>query len=151
MVKNFELIKKIENRFLNIFWFSGKFDFNAGLSSLKDKIKEISISSTQTEVEAEKLRKQLNERQNQLQKELANIHERQLELDNLFYDLKLWQSTDNNFGPSTILTKSDKKNLTKLCHFSLNTKWQLIYRASDDGFTAKSFHQKCDNVKCNLF
>ena len=101
-------------------------------------------------MEADKLRKQLNERQNELQIELASIHEKQLQLDNVFYDLKLWQSTDDNFGPSTILTKADKKNLAKLCYFPLNTKWQLIYRASNDGFAAKNFHHKCDYVKCKL-
>jgi len=125
-------------------------DFDSGLSLLKGKIREINSTSTETEIEAEKLRTQLNQKQIQLQKELENLHEKQLELDNLFYDLKLWQLTDDNFGPSTILTKSDKKNLIKLCHFPLNTKWQLIYRASNDGFSAKNFHHKCDDVKRKL-
>jgi len=35
--------------------------------------------------------------------------------------------------------------LLTLCEFPLNQKWNLIYRASRDGFKASQFHAKCDN------
>ena len=34
--------------------------------------------------------------------------------------------------------------LIKLCQFSPNDKWSLLYRATWDGFGAKDFHSKCD-------
>ena len=37
-----------------------------------------------------------------------------------------------------------------LCDFQTNKKWNLIYRASQDGFKAVNFHSKCDN-KLNTF
>ena len=37
-----------------------------------------------------------------------------------------------------------KKNLKTLCNF-INKSFKLIYRASRDGFSANSFHLKCDN------
>jgi len=41
---------------------------------------------------------------------------------------------------------SDKiTSLMALCEFPLNQQWQLIYRASQDGFEASHFHKKCDN------
>ena len=107
----------------------------------------MNTTSSETEAVAQQLRKQLNEKQTKLQKELADIHNKQLELDNALFDLRLTHSTSDNFGLSSILTKADKISLTKLCHFPLSTKWNLIYRANDDGFSAKSFHNKCDHVK----
>ncbi len=40
--------------------------------------------------------------------------------------------------------------MVKLCEFSLNQKWKLIYRASRDGFEAFDFHTKCDEVANSL-
>jgi len=37
-----------------------------------------------------------------------------------------------------------------LCEFSIDQKWNLIYRASQDGFQYVNFHSKCDN-KPNTF
>jgi len=44
-----------------------------------------------------------------------------------------------------ISNHSEQKQLLSLCEFSLNQKFNLIYRASQDGFEASSFHSKCDN------
>jgi hypothetical protein len=47
---------------------------------------------------------------------------------------------------SLILTdQAQIKHLLTLCEFPLNQKWNLIYRASRDGFEASQFHAKCDN------
>jgi len=40
--------------------------------------------------------------------------------------------------------------LMRLCQFSLNQKWKLIYRATRDGFRAADFHSKCDNYQNSL-
>jgi hypothetical protein len=37
------------------------------------------------------------------------------------------------------------KELFLLCEFPIRQKWNLIYRASKDGFEATNFHSKCDN------
>ena len=36
-------------------------------------------------------------------------------------------------------------DLMKLCEFSPNDKFTLLYRGTQDGFGAKDFHLKCDN------
>jgi len=52
---------------------------------------------------------------------------------------------------SNILTvRNQIKNLMALCEFSIDQKWNLIYRASQDGFQYVNFHSKCDN-KPNTF
>ena len=35
--------------------------------------------------------------------------------------------------------------LIKLCEFSPNDKWTLLYRGTRDGFGADVFHSKCDD------
>ncbi len=51
---------------------------------------------------------------------------------------------------SVILTELEQfEDLMTLCEFSVDQKWQLIYRASKDGFNPSSFHAKCDD-KPNL-
>jgi hypothetical protein len=37
------------------------------------------------------------------------------------------------------------KKLMTLCEFPIDQKWNLIYKASQDGFEASSFHSKCDS------
>jgi hypothetical protein len=45
-----------------------------------------------------------------------------------------------------ILNRSQMKELMSLCQFiPAEQKWNLIYRASRNGFEASSFHSKCDN------
>lgn len=40
--------------------------------------------------------------------------------------------------------------IMNLCEFTKQQKFQLLYRASDDGFSSASFHQKCDGIKNKL-
>jgi len=52
---------------------------------------------------------------------------------------------------SNILSDRDQiHNLISLCEFSIDQKWNLIYRASRDGFEGADFHAKCDD-KPNTF
>jgi len=51
---------------------------------------------------------------------------------------------------NSLLTRDQMKILFSLCEFAVNQKWNLIYRASRDGFAASSFHSKCDD-KPNTF
>jgi hypothetical protein len=44
-----------------------------------------------------------------------------------------------------LINISKKKDLLALCEFPVDQKWNLIYRASRDGFEASSFHSKCDD------
>ena len=36
--------------------------------------------------------------------------------------------------------------LFKLCHFSPDSRLKLLYRGTEDGFSAYAFHDKCDEV-----
>jgi hypothetical protein len=49
-----------------------------------------------------------------------------------------------------ILSDVQMKDLIKLCEFNSNSKFKLIYKASQDGFEAASFHLKCDNTENTL-
>jgi hypothetical protein len=63
----------------------------------------------------------------------------------LFGSIKLNQFTNINSLQSQIL-KGDRQSLEliKLCEFSPNDKWSLLYRATRDGFRSTDFHSKCD-------
>ena len=51
----------------------------------------------------------------------------------------------NEFN-STILGEKDQTKYTmSLCDFPIDQKWNLIYRASEDGFESLNFHSKCDD------
>jgi len=45
---------------------------------------------------------------------------------------------------SKILSGNQPSELIKLCEFSLNDKWTLIYRGTRDGFGFNEFHSECD-------
>ena len=45
---------------------------------------------------------------------------------------------------SRILTVRQWIDLMKTCEFSLDDKWSLVYRASEDGFGSSEFHARCD-------
>ena len=49
-----------------------------------------------------------------------------------------------NKTDSTILTSRQITELIKVCEFEKETKLELIYRGSRDGFGADVFHAKCD-------
>jgi hypothetical protein len=48
---------------------------------------------------------------------------------------------------SKILNSTNLRKILLRCKFSFFTKLTLLYRASEDGFTAKAFHEKCDDFK----
>jgi hypothetical protein len=51
---------------------------------------------------------------------------------------------------SAIFTHTQMKELMGLCGFSRIQRWKLLYRASNDGFSAKNFHDKCDGKRNTL-
>lgn len=54
------------------------------------------------------------------------------------------EKLENNLldRPSSILSIKQMAQLMKLCNFSLEQKWNLLYRASENGFLAEDFHRK---------
>ncbi len=57
----------------------------------------------------------------------------------------------NEMEKSVILSSPEQASeLMTLCEFQADQKWTLLYRATIDGFSADSFHLKCDN-KPNTF
>ena len=54
--------------------------------------------------------------------------------------------------------EGQNEDFKSLCEFPVDQKWNLIYRASRDGFEAFNFDSKCDNkpntlviIKSNVF
>ncbi len=54
------------------------------------------------------------------------------------------QSNSNSFKSEILNDEQQPIDLIKLCEFSPNDKWSLLYRGTRDGFGAKDFHSKCD-------
>ena len=44
------------------------------------------------------------------------------------------------------MSENQSIDLIKLCEFNSNTKFELIYKATRDGFKVSDFHAKCDNI-----
>lgn len=74
------------------------------------------------------------------------------DLEVLFDRLTLTEFSNlDPFNESEILTTiALKYDLNKLCEFSLDQKWKLLYRGSRDGFKPNNFHYKCDNYSHTL-
>ncbi len=63
----------------------------------------------------------------------------------LFGLIKLRQYSNTNPFKSKILNGEQQYlELIKLCEFSPNDKWSLLYRGTRDGFGVKDFHSRCD-------
>jgi 2'-5' RNA ligase len=69
----------------------------------------------------------------------------QIETSSLFGLLKLNQYSNINSLKSQILNGEQQlSELIKLCEFSPNDKWSLLYRATRDGFGSSDFHSRCN-------
>jgi hypothetical protein len=68
----------------------------------------------------------------------------------LFGSIRLDVYSNINSFKSQILTGNQPNELIRLCEFSPNDKWTLLYRGTRDGFGAKEFHSKCDNKSPTL-
>jgi hypothetical protein len=51
----------------------------------------------------------------------------------------------NDILSSKILTGNQPFDLLKLCEFSLDDEWTLLYRGTGNGFGAVDFHSRCDD------
>ena len=54
-----------------------------------------------------------------------------------------WLNT-NSLKSEILKGEQQYLELIKLCEFSPNDKWTLLYRATRDGFGSDDFHSKCD-------
>jgi hypothetical protein len=64
----------------------------------------------------------------------------------LFGSIKLngyWLNS-NSFKGQILTNERQISELLKVCEFSSNDKWSLLYRGTRDGFGAKDFHSKCN-------
>ena len=65
----------------------------------------------------------------------------------LFGTLHLYELIERGpFNKSKILSYKQSLDLLKLCEFSIDDKWKLVYRGTRDGFCARDFHMKCDGI-----
>jgi hypothetical protein len=62
----------------------------------------------------------------------------------LFGDLFLNVYPNTEPYMSEIINSQQSVELIKLCEFSPNDKWTLLYRGTRDGFGSSDFHSKCD-------
>ncbi len=60
-------------------------------------------------------------------------------------DLGALKMIDNRMNSTLLSGRNQVKDLLSLCEFPVDQKWNLIYRASQDGFEAAKFHTNCDN------
>jgi hypothetical protein len=67
-----------------------------------------------------------------------------------FGSMKLNTCSNTDLFKSQILTGNQPNVLIKLCEFSPNDKWKLLYRGTRDGFGAQDFHSRCDNKSPTL-
>ena len=72
-----------------------------------------------------------------------------IDFKNTCFDTKLTNPMSNIYFDSTILTKNNQFDLLQLCDFN-GKDFKLLYRATRDGFSAQSFHSKCDNIPNTL-
>jgi hypothetical protein len=98
------------------------------------------------------------------------IKKAELEIENLketIFDGKIFKFEKNSYKieksilgitkihftstDSVILAGSEQfRDLMYLCEFPIDQKWNLIYRATQDGFKASQFHSKCDDKSNTL-
>jgi hypothetical protein len=67
-----------------------------------------------------------------------------------FGSMKLNTCSNTDPFTSQILTGNQPNELIKLCEFSPNDKWTLLYRGTRDGFGSRDFHSKCDKKSPTL-
>ena len=92
------------------------------------------------------LKLKLNE-QSQVKDDMKRMNEFKPNLSfsqNSFGLLHLNEYSSNDLFKSQILTGHQPSELFKLCEFSSEDKWTLLYRGTRDGFGAANFHSKCD-------
>jgi hypothetical protein len=68
----------------------------------------------------------------------------------IFGSMKLNNCSNTDLFKSQILTGNQPNVLIKLCEFSPNDKWSLLYRGTRDGLGAQDFHSRCDNKSPTL-
>jgi len=105
-----------------------------------------------------------NEVETKIEKAKTFIKEIEIvfEDQDLFNDNKIKSEEDATFSlpplsfdsfkseiESKLMNKSRFEKLMKLANFN-NSKWNLIYRATTDGFDSSAFHNKCDNIPSTI-
>ena len=72
--------------------------------------------------------------------------------EDLFGSLKLNEfcSYMNSLKSQILKGEQQYFELLKLCEFSPNDKWSLLYRGTRDGFGSNDFHSKCDGKSNTL-
>jgi hypothetical protein len=75
----------------------------------------------------------------------ANLSSLKQEEASMFGSFKLSEySSMNPFNSQILKDEQQCFELIKLCEFSPNDKWSLLYRATRDGFGSSVFHSRCD-------
>ncbi len=82
---------------------------------------------------------------------IPNLSSFNLNETSTFGLIKLNQFTNiNSFKNQILKDERQSIEMIKLCEFSSNDKWSLLYRGTRDGFGSRDFHLKCDGHKNTL-
>jgi hypothetical protein len=100
--------------------------------------------------ELDKKQLELDKMQFELDQKQLDLHKNESEFHQICFKLNLDLIKSQAFHESSILTHRNQRDLIKLCQFNQDTKWKLIYRGSEHGFSAKRFHEKCDSFSNTL-
>jgi hypothetical protein len=166
-IEMIEKTKKFEAAYLN----SLEDKFNASLKSFGTKSLEQSLKETEDTFRnpnllIESIRDMLRKQEESIAGLKLKIDEQSQVKDNL---VKMNEFNPNlsfnqdSFGllclneysivdpfKSKILSGNQPFDLLKLCEFSLEDNWTLLYRGTRDGFGADDFHSNCDGHKNTL-
>jgi len=70
--------------------------------------------------------------------------------DDKYGKLSLCDFSNDLFQSKILTNESQAMELLKLCEFSSDDKWTLLYRGTRDGFDTDDFHTKCDGHENTL-
>ena len=123
------------------------------LKEMEDKFRDPNLlfeSMQEIQIKQEKALNEIQLKLNQVDKLKASLNVLNKFEPNVSFDQESFGLLDlnphSNIDPfqSQILTDKQALDLVKLCQFSLKDSWSLLYRGTRDGFSANSFHLKCD-------
>jgi hypothetical protein len=159
-----ELKKKIDDLSLEMIERTKKYE-DLYLKSLNEKFKSIETKSVEQDLEEtfrnpnlvfetlnemlqrhEKTLEDIKLKVNEINQEKINLNASNVFKPNESFVVESFGLLYLNdpFISQILIGQQQPMELIKLCEFSPNDKWSLLYRGSRDGFGAKDFHAKCD-------
>ena len=116
------------------------------IREMQQKIEE-SLNEIQLKLNEMNLLKDNLKTTNKFKPNLSSLN---LKETSLFGSIKLDGYWLDSLKSQILTDEQQYLELMKLCEFSPNEKWTLLYRGSRDGFGSNDFHSKCDSHSSTL-